>query len=91
MDSTKRRPHTRAFFDEGDLAIKIVAADKDVIEQSRNLIRRPGYRRRENGSSGQGKKEPTRHHPRLPFFPQNAGHCMPVSRSIRGAFPCYQL
>jgi len=62
MDSTKRRADTRAFFDEGDPAIKIIAAEKDVIEQGRHLIRRPGYRRRENSSSGQGKEKPTRHH-----------------------------
>src|SRR5437773_9695340 len=68
MDAANRRADAGVLFDQIDAAIKIVAAENDVIEQSGYLIFlirvcRPGCGRRGKRAAGQGEKKTAGNHP----------------------------
>src|ERR1700758_1414571 len=48
MHTAKRSANARALLDEGDSALELAAAEKDMIEQRWHLIRRPRECRRGN-------------------------------------------
>ena len=60
MDAAKHRANARALLDEGDAAVKIVAAKKDVIKQCRHLIRGPTECWPSKSASGEAEKGPAR-------------------------------
>ena len=68
MDAANRRADAGVLFDQIDAAIKIVAAENDVIEQSGYLIFfirvcRPRCGRRGKRAAGQGEKKTAGNHP----------------------------
>src|SRR5213082_1969128 len=71
MDATERSAHTGDLLDEGDPAVKIVAAEKNVIEQRRKAcdsgLRWPNGRRDER-TCGEGEKSSAQvRSSRIPF------------------------
>ena len=60
MDAAENGAHTGVLLDEGDAAIEIAAAEKNVIEQRRCALRCPRDGRRDGRSCGDGKESPSR-------------------------------
>src|SRR6266568_4271508 len=60
MNAAKCSANARARLDEGDAAVEIAAAKKNVIEQRRHLIRRPRKCWRGKSTTGQAQKDSAR-------------------------------